>query len=222
MAFGSRSRVGDRGHKSARLNSRSRGLDDEGACSVRQKGFRAAKSVPDLDSAHEPHAPSNRPLEIDIRGRGAQTCAACDRAGAWERARTSGTSSRPCTAKKDWDGAASLFAADAVHIDPTGRHEGREAIRARCEQRGEALSDISFPSSLLIEQGDAIVAEYTFRALHTGALPMPDGTLIPPSGNVHVIPCVTISELRDGKFAAICDYFDLMTGLSQLGLLPGT
>jgi hypothetical protein len=124
--------------------------------------------------------------------------------------------------KKDWDGAASLFAPDAVHIDPTGRHAGREAIRAWCEQGGEAFSDISFPSSFLIEQDGVIVAEYTFRAVHTGELPMPDGTVIPPSGNVHVIPCVTISEFEDEKFAAMRDYFDLMTGLSQLGLVPGT
>jgi hypothetical protein len=66
------------------------------------------------------------------------------------------------------------------------------------------------------------VAEYTFRAVHTGALPMPDGTVVPPSGNIHSIPCVTIGEFRDGKFLAMRDYFDLMTSLTQLGLLPGT
>ena len=77
--------------------------------------------------------------------------------------------------KKDWAGAASLFAADAVHVDPTGRHKGREAIATFLEQGGEAFSDITFPASLVIENGDTVVAEYIFRATQTGPLTMPDG-----------------------------------------------
>ena len=69
-----------------------------------------------------------------------------------------------------WDGAAALFADDAVHVDPTGRQEGREAIRVWCEQGGAAFSDISFPASLLMEDGDTVVAEYVFRAMFTGPL----------------------------------------------------
>jgi limonene-1,2-epoxide hydrolase len=33
---------------------------------------------------------------------------------------------------------------------------------------------------------------------------------------------VSIIEVKDGQIANMRDYFDLMTGMSQLGLLPGT
>ena len=111
--------------------------------------------------------------------------------------------------RRDWDGAASLFADDAVHIDPTGRHEGREAIRVWCEQGGAAFSDLGLPASLLIEDVDIVVAEYVFRAMFTGPLTFPDGTVLPPTGNPQELPCVTISEVSDGKFVAMRDYFDL-------------
>ena len=111
--------------------------------------------------------------------------------------------------KRDWDGAASLFADDAVHIDPTGRHEGREAIRAWCEEGGAAFSEISFPASLLMEDGNSVVAEYVFRAMFTGPLTFPDGTVLPPTGNAQELPCVTISEVTDGKFVNMRDYFDI-------------
>ena len=124
--------------------------------------------------------------------------------------------------KRDWDGAASLFADDAVHLDPTGRHEGRAAIRAWCQEGGAAFSDISFPPSLLMEDGDHVVAEYVFRAMFTEPLTMPDGRVVPATGDPHEIPCVTISEVRDGKFVGMRDYFDLVVGLTQLGLMPGT
>ena len=41
--------------------------------------------------------------------------------------------------KHDWTGAASLFASDAVYVEPAGRHEGREAIRAFLRGRGHGI-----------------------------------------------------------------------------------
>ena len=34
--------------------------------------------------------------------------------------------------------------------------------------------------------------------------------------------CVTIAEVKDTRFVALRDYFDLMVGLKQLGLMPDT
>jgi ketosteroid isomerase-like protein len=67
--------------------------------------------------------------------------------------------------KQDWAGVASLFADDAVHVDPTGRHEGSEQIAAWLEEGCAPFFDISFPASHLIEQGDTVVAEYVFGPL---------------------------------------------------------
>ncbi len=110
--------------------------------------------------------------------------------------------------KKDWAGVASLFAEDAVHVDPVGRREGREAIGTYFADGGEAFSDMSFRSSLLIEDGDTVVTEYMYRATHTGPLTMPDGRVVPPTGNTREFPCVSIIEVREGKIANLRDYYD--------------
>jgi ketosteroid isomerase-like protein len=123
--------------------------------------------------------------------------------------------------KKDWDGAAALFAEDAVHVDPTARQEGRDAIVAWMEGYGSCFSDMSFPASLLVEEGDIVVAEYVFRAMQTATVTMPDGRVVQP-GHPQEIPCVTICQIRDGKFINMRDYFDVLDGMAQLGLLPGT
>jgi predicted ester cyclase len=82
--------------------------------------------------------------------------------------------------------------------------------------------DISFPASHLIEQGDTVVAEYVFRATHTGTLTMPDGRVVAPTGTSPEVPCVTISEIRDRKFVSMRDYIDNLPVMTQLGLMPGT
>ncbi len=55
---------------------------------------------------------------------------------------------------------ASLFASDAIYSAPNFRHEGRGAIRAFCENVGSAVSDINIETSLVIEEGDTVVAEW--------------------------------------------------------------
>ena len=122
--------------------------------------------------------------------------------------------------KQDFAGAASLFTADAVRVDPVGRTEGREAIRAKMGQEYSAFSDITFTTSLLIEQGDTVVAEWTSRSTHTGPFAMPEGSELAPTGKAVEHAGVTIVKVRDGKIASMRDYFDLMTVMSQLGLLP--
>ena len=124
--------------------------------------------------------------------------------------------------KKDWEDAASLFATDAVHVDPFGRREGREAIRAWWDERHKAFSDLNIEASLVIEEGDTVVAEWTWRATHTGPMAMPDGTEIPPTGKTLEFPGVDIGEVRDGKFATLRGYFDTTAAMSQLGLIPGS
>src|SRR5579859_5886681 len=101
--------------------------------------------------------------------------------------------------KCDWDGVGSLFATDAVHVDPIGRHEGREAIVAYLEDGGTAFTDVSSPTSLVIEQGDTTVVEYVWRSTHTGAFTAGDGTVVPATGKTQELPVVAIIEVKNGK-----------------------
>jgi ketosteroid isomerase-like protein len=99
----------------------------------------------------------------------------------------------------DWDGAASLFAPDAVHVDPMGRQEGHDAIRVWCEEGGGAFSHIEFPASVLVEEGDTIVAEYVFRAKFTGPVKLPDGTVLPPTAMHRNSPASPSARSKTGS-----------------------
>ena len=124
--------------------------------------------------------------------------------------------------KRDWLGVASLYARDAIYSTPNFRHDGRAAIRAFCENVGSAVSDINIETSLVIEEGDTVVAEWMSRLTHTGSLTMADGTEITATGKMVEHPGVTISQVRDGKFASMREYFDSALWMRQLGLMPST
>ena len=93
---------------------------------------------------------------------------------------------------------------------------------AYLEDGYNGFSDIATTTSLVIEQGDTTVVEYVWRATHTGVFTGVDGTVVPATGKTQELPCVSIIQVKDGKIANMRDYFDVMTTVSQLGLLPGT
>ena len=115
-----------------------------------------------------------------------------------------------------------MLAADVVQVDPGGRREGREAVVAYLEDAFSAWSDIATTISLVIEQGDTTVVEYVVRATHTGAFTGVDGTVVPATGKTQELPCVSIIQVQDSRIGNMRDYYDIMTTLAQLGLLPGT
>ena len=123
--------------------------------------------------------------------------------------------------KQDYEGFISLFSEDATYLEPGGRHEGRKGIQAWLDDWGHSFSDTRFEASLVIDDGDVIMAEWTYRCVHTGPLTMPDGSVIPASGRTMDSPGVTILHVKDGQIVGARDYFDQMDGMVQLGLMPG-
>jgi uncharacterized protein (TIGR02246 family) len=124
--------------------------------------------------------------------------------------------------KGDYEELTSLFADDGVYIEPAGRHEGRDGIRAWIDQWSQSVSDVSFETSLVVADGDVIIAEYISYATHTGPLEMPDGSVISPSGTTPRLPAVTILRIKAGQIIEARDYFDQVPGLIHLGLMPGS
>ena len=107
------------------------------------------------------------------------------------------------TNNRDWAGATSLFTTDAVYDSPGGRHEGSEAIAAfyqRLANAGEAnpgAFDTTMETSLVIEDGNTVAAEFTVRAGATD------------------VGSVAVSTVKDGKFATMHVYYDSVA-LSKL------
>jgi predicted ester cyclase len=75
-------------------------------------------------------------------------------------------------------------------------------------------------TSLLIEEGDTVVAEWTTRGTHIGPLAMPDGTQIPATGKTVEIVGVSVVTVKDGKVVSQRDYFDNVAVMSQLRMMP--
>ena len=124
--------------------------------------------------------------------------------------------------KHDLPGMERVYASDAVLVDPTGRYEGHDAILAYLEALDKPFPDGGSETSLLIEEGDTVVAEWTWRGTNTGPLTTPDGTEIPATGNTVELPGVAVVTVKDGRIVSERDYADMAAMMTQLGLMPGT
>jgi steroid delta-isomerase-like uncharacterized protein len=118
---------------------------------------------------------------------------------------------------------AALFADDAVIHDPFYPEpvRGREAI-----EQMEASLRKSFPAMRcrllgpVLDVGDQISCELAVNGTNDGPLTMPDGSVLPASGNkVSFATGVFWNVGRDGLITEERSYFDVTGVASQLGLL---
>jgi steroid delta-isomerase-like uncharacterized protein len=120
----------------------------------------------------------------------------------------------------DLDGVIELYADDAVQIMPDGTFEGRNAIGERLAKELTAFPDLHHRVISFVEQDDAFADEWVFVGTHTGALLLPDGTELPPTGKRVEVRGMELVELRAGKIVADNLYYDNLAIAAQLGLLP--
>lgn len=118
----------------------------------------------------------------------------------------------------DVDAFMDCYAADAVLRAPEGSFEGRAAIREFWAQQFAEFSDSQVSSDLLVEQGDTVVAEFTYTGTNTGPIAMPDGSTLPATGKRIEMKGMQLLQLRDGKIVRHAVYHD--TAMDQLGLMP--
>ncbi len=83
----------------------------------------------------------------------------------------------------------------------------------------EALSEREVQINNVIEAGDTVVVDFTFRGRHTGSFVTPAGP-VPPTGKVLGSQMIATYELRDGKLAGSRGMYDRLGLAAQLGLLP--
>jgi len=119
----------------------------------------------------------------------------------------------------DFDVALSVFDPDCEIVTPQGAMTGAEAQRALGEAFRTAAPDNKLTPLRTFESGDTIVVEGVYSGTHTGPLVGPAGT-IPATGRAFSFPFVDILQARDGKFVSHRIYWDNVTFLAQLGLMP--
>lgn len=120
----------------------------------------------------------------------------------------------------DLDRYANEHTEDAVLIRPGGTFEGRAAIRESWAQQKAAFPDCTLTIDALIEQGDTIMAEWTWAGTNTGPLVLRDGTQVPPTGKRVELKGMELAQMREGKISVYHMYWDGLAILRQLGLLP--
>ena len=120
----------------------------------------------------------------------------------------------------DLDGVMDLYAEDAVQTHARRHLRGPET-HPRAPRPGTGRVHGRRPhGGSFVEQGDAFADEWTFVGTHTGPVPLPDGTQLPPTGKRVEIRGMELVQLRDGKIVVNTLYYDNMAVLAQLGLVP--
>ncbi len=117
---------------------------------------------------------------------------------------------------------APYIAEDCEFIDvPTGRTlRGPEGYKQIALFFAEGFPDSSVELTNILATEDQAVIEFTGRGINTGPLHMPTGDM-PPTGRYSELRFCSVNRARDGKIVSIHQYYDIMTMLQQLGLVPG-
>ena len=121
----------------------------------------------------------------------------------------------------DLDTALSVFDPDCETVTPDGPLKGADAFRAMGEAFRTAAPDNRIEAVRTFETGDTIIVEGVYSGTHTGPLASPAGP-IPATGRAFSFPFCDVLRARDGKFVSHHIYWDNVTFLAQLGLLPNT
>jgi ketosteroid isomerase-like protein len=97
---------------------------------------------------------------------------------------------------------------------------GIEAVVAAVSLTLQAIPDLRVTVISAFADGPLGAAEVVREGTHTGAIVLPDGTPLPPSGRVVRLPeCVMFTVYR-GKVVRMAPYVDMLDTLRQMGAAP--
>jgi steroid delta-isomerase-like uncharacterized protein len=118
------------------------------------------------------------------------------------------------------DACMDLYAEDAVQRMHDGTFEGLDAIRDRLARDLSAFADATYVVESFVDEDDKFADEWTFTGTNTGPFRLPDGTEVPATGKRVEIKGMELVEVRDGKIVLDNLYYDFMSALVQLDLVP--
>ena len=122
----------------------------------------------------------------------------------------------------EWlDKTLAAFAEDSTFTNvPLGiTLPGRDGYTQFVMFFAEAFPDSRVEITNLFATEDQVVLEYTGRGTNTGPLHLPMGD-VPATGRQGELPICDVTQARDGKIISYHSYYDTMTLLRQLGLVP--
>jgi ketosteroid isomerase-like protein len=120
----------------------------------------------------------------------------------------------------DSNAATAAWAPDFEHVSPFGRITDRDALRGLVDAFNVAFPGMVHSLDRVIEVDDVVVLEGRWTGTHTGELNLPDGSTLPATGRTADFPWCGIGRVEAGLIASTHVYFDTMSLMAQLGLVP--
>jgi steroid delta-isomerase-like uncharacterized protein len=121
------------------------------------------------------------------------------------------------------DKSLAAFAADAEVIDvPSGATlHGPDGHKRFMLFFAENFPDSKVELTDVFATEDRVALECTWRWNDTGPLPLASGAL-PSMRRSGELRCCFVLQIRKGKIASLHQYYDMLTQMEQLGLVPAT
>jgi steroid delta-isomerase-like uncharacterized protein len=94
-------------------------------------------------------------------------------------------------------------------------YDGKDAVRRFLEDLYAALPDLQLEVTLRLPRGRYVAEEYVIRGTHLGPM-----FGLPATGRRLELRCTSMVELRNGRLKEDHFYFDALTAMRQMGLMP--
>jgi predicted ester cyclase len=118
-----------------------------------------------------------------------------------------------------WEERAELLAEDVDFLTPNGPSVGRQASIDFSVPFGQAFPAMKHTITKLVVTGDDAAVEGRWQATNTGPLTTPTGVIDPTGRAVEFVWC-GVFHWNGTHLDVVHIYFDQMSMLGQLGLLP--
>jgi steroid delta-isomerase-like uncharacterized protein len=124
--------------------------------------------------------------------------------------------------EKNWDKVKEILTSDATYDEKgTHRHiDGSAKIIEAWQGWGKAFPDSRATFVREFASGDTAILEIVWKGTHSGPLQMPDG-VVPASNKALDMPACHINKIEGDKIKSISHYFDMLTMLTQIGVVKG-
>ena len=123
--------------------------------------------------------------------------------------------------RNDWEGCKAALTLDSVYdeVGTSRRIRGVGEIIPCWQAWKEAMPDVKGTVTNAVATGKTVVLEVTWQGTHTGPLQGPTGT-VPATGNQQTTRASWVQNFDGGQIKESRHYFDMLSFMQQLGLLP--
>ena len=123
--------------------------------------------------------------------------------------------------RSDWDGCRALLTAKSVYdeVGTSRRLEGVNEIISSLQGWKKAMPDVKGTVTNSFASGHTANLEVTWQGTHTGPLQTPSG-VVEATGKKQTTRSSFLMNIEGGKIGESKNYFDMLSFLNQLGVLP--